>query len=404
MRSSESLVRPDGIQHSLEQVNSPAAPMIEVIVKVAERCNLVCSYCYYFFAGDQTYKTRPGRMSRQVIDGLARFLTEGATATGIPSIKLVFHGGEPLLLRKADFEYACEAFRREISPVASLSLNVQTNGVLIDEEWVDIFRRHGVSVGISLDGDQDVNDRYRVDRLGRGTHSRVVEGFRRVKAAAREEQWPEPGLLTVLDADADIEAVYRHFVEDLGATCVSTLLPDCSHDDGIPKGHSAEAYGLMLCKLFDLWTENEAVHLREVHRLLGRFQKYGNAPACSRNAVIVVQSDGSLAMDDSYVPAQSWREAAPRGSIFVDTLADWLASPPYEELAGYYGSVPSGCSDCVWRHVCGGGDLENRYSTERGFDNPSIFCEGLKLFYLHVTRYLVRHGYPVDEIFERLRA
>ncbi len=96
------------------------------------------------------------------------------------------------------------------------------------------------------------------------------------KAAAREEQWLEPGLLTVLDADADIEAIYRHFVEDLGATGVSTLLPDCSHDDGIPNGHSAEAYGRMLCKLFDLWIENEAVQMREIHRLLGRFQKYGN--------------------------------------------------------------------------------------------------------------------------------
>lgn len=181
MRSSESLARPDGIQHSLEQVNSSTAPMIEVIVKVAERCNLVCSYCYYFFAGDLTYKTRPGRMSRQVIDGLAKFLAEGATTTGIPSIKLVFHGGEPLLLRKADFEYACEAFRREVSPVTRLSLTVQTNGVLIDDEWVEIFRRHGVSVGISLDGNQDVNDRYRVDRLGRGTHSRVVEGFRQFR-------------------------------------------------------------------------------------------------------------------------------------------------------------------------------------------------------------------------------
>ncbi len=119
--------------------------------------------------------------------------------------------------------------------------------------------------------------------------------------------------------------------------------------------------------------------------------------------MIIVQSDGSLAMDDSYVPAQAWREAAPRGSIFTDTLADWLASPPYEELDRYYGSVPSGCSECAWRHVCGGGDLENRYSAERGFDNPSVFCEGLKLFYLYVTRYLVRHGYPVDEIFARLR-
>jgi uncharacterized protein len=380
--------------------------MLEVILKAAERCNLVCSYCYYFFSADQSYKSRPGRVSRAVIDQLARFLAEGAAAVDLPAIKIVFHGGEPLLLRKADFEYACERFRRDIRVTTDILLSVQTNGVLIDDEWVDIFRRWGVSVGISIDGDREVNDRHRVDRRGRGSHARIVEAIQRLKAAAQDNPWLEPGLLTVLNADADIRRIYSHFVDELGARAVSTLLPDCSHDDGIPNGRSAEDYGHILCHLFDMWIEKDEVELREVHRLLGRFQKSASQKSArmpvSRNPVVVVQSDGSLSMDDSYIPAQKWRATAAPGSVFSDTLEGWLSSAAYDELASYYRAVPTGCSDCAWRNVCGGGDLENRYSSERGFDNPSIFCEGLKIFYLHVTRYLVRNGYPVDEVFERL--
>lgn len=392
----------------IEQAGSaegePSRPVrtVEVIFKVAERCNLVCSYCYYFFSADQSYRSRPGRVSRSVIDQLANFLAEGATAMNLPGIKIVFHGGEPLLLRKADFEYACEQFRREIPPSTALILAVQTNGVLLDDEWVDIFRRWGVSVGISIDGDEELNDRHRVDRRGRGSYARIVEGLKRLNAAAAESPWLDPGLLTVMNADADIKRVYRHFVDELGARVISTLLPDCSHDDGIPNGHSAADYGHMLCDLFDMWIEKDDVELREVRRLLQRFHKFSEASTFHRNPVVIVQSDGSLSMDDSYVPAQAWRGSVPPGSIHSDTLQDWLSSAAYEELHGYYEQVPGGCSDCVWRNVCGGGDLENRYSSSRGFDNPSVFCEGLKIFYLHVSRYLVRHGYPVDELVARL--
>ena len=81
----------------------PQTRAIEIILKVSERCNLVCSYCYYFFSGDQSHSSKPGRISRDTIDRLAIFLSTGADRLGGPILKVVFHGGEPLLMRKADF-------------------------------------------------------------------------------------------------------------------------------------------------------------------------------------------------------------------------------------------------------------------------------------------------------------
>lgn len=390
----------DGPQRQPERL-----PMreLEVILKVAERCNLVCSYCYYFFSADQSYALRPARASRDVIDGIAKFLADGAAALQLPSVKIVFHGGEPLLLRKADFVYACEAFRSSLSPVTKLRLAVQTNGILIDQEWAEIFLRYDMIVGISIDGDAEINDRHRIDRRGRGSHSRIVDGLRLVQEAGASNPRFEPGLLTVLDAGNDIRRVYKHFVDELGAKDISTLLPDCSHDDGIPDGRTAEEYGLILCELFDMWTESDGVYLREIHSLLARFEKSGRGMwRGRRNPVVVIQSDGTLSMDDSYVPAQAWRDRMPKGNIYDDRLSDWLWNDAYRELDELYGSMPTGCKKCVWRNICRGGDLENRYSSDGGFDNPSVFCEGLKIFYLHVTKHLVRNGYPTDEVLSRL--
>lgn len=376
---------------------------VEVIIKVAERCNLACSYCYYFFAGDQSFATRPARMAREVVAQTARFLADGARDLALPAIKLVFHGGEPLMLRKADFEWACQQFREALDPVTRLTLSVQTNGVLIDPDWVSLFSQYNVSVGISIDGEAEIHDRHRVDHRGRGSHDRVVRGIRLVHDAAEHAPQLAPGLLTVLDAGYDVKRLYEHFTHELGAKAISTLLPDCSHDDGIPGGHSAEDYGRMLCDLFDLWIEDDSIHVREVSKVLARFARFqAGMWTGRRNPVVVIQSDGSLAMDDSYVPAQDWRDKAAKGSVFADRMSSWLWNDDYMVLDREYGRIPSACGECVWRNVCGGGDLENRYSSERGFDNPSVYCEGLKLFYLHITKYLARSGYPVDEIFERL--
>ena len=48
--------------------------------------------------------------------------------------------------------------------------------------------------------------------------------------------------------------------------------------------------------------------------------------------------------------------------------------------------------------MCRGGDIENRFSTRNGFDNPSIYCDAYKVMYQHVCDELVRNGFPAEVI------
>src|SRR3546814_19948608 len=81
-------------------------------------------------------------------------MAQGCRELRIPHAKLAFHGGEPAMIGADTFSKACQTLRDIIEPAATLSLAIQTNGVLLDERWTDKFIEHAVGVGISIDGPQ----------------------------------------------------------------------------------------------------------------------------------------------------------------------------------------------------------------------------------------------------------
>ena len=56
--------------------------------------------------------------------------------------------------------------------------SLQTNGLLVDENWCRFFQENHFLIGLSLDGPEHIHDRYRRDRNGQGTFSRVIHAMR----------------------------------------------------------------------------------------------------------------------------------------------------------------------------------------------------------------------------------
>ncbi|MFH0870907.1 MAG: radical SAM protein [bacterium] len=135
-----------------------------VVWNMTSRCNLSCLHCY----ADATTRADPQELTtqeaRSIIDDLARF--------GVPV--LLFSGGEPLL--RADlFEVGHYASSLGIRAVIS------TNGTLIDGQAARRIKEAGFSyVGVSLDGLEETNDRFRGYR---GAFQEALSGIR----ACRQE-------------------------------------------------------------------------------------------------------------------------------------------------------------------------------------------------------------------------
>jgi len=375
---------------------------LEVIVKLTERCNLACSYCYYFFGGDESYRHRPPLMSAEIAEEAAKFLAQGVSAMGIPSVKLVFHGGEPLLQKPAAFDAICQSFRRHLEGLAQVRMFVQTNGTILSNNWMDVFVRHQVNVCVSMDGDRAVHDEYRYDKKGRGSFDKIESNLKVLQMRSLES--PEhlclsPSVLLVLRAGVDYRRVFSYLVDDLGIEDVNVLLPDCSHDEGIPDGRAASEYGEILCTLYEAWAERPHVRFREVAELFRHFEVRGwHRPTSARNPVLIIQSDGDLTIDDSFMPARRWRSSMPTSNISDISLQDWFSHPIFQQIETAVDAIPQGCAECEWQKVCRGGALENRFSSEREFDNPSIYCDALKAFYSTAVRHLVKSGYPAEHV------
>jgi len=143
----------------------------EFIIKISSRCNINCSYCYMYNLGDSTALLQPKTISIELVHILARKLQIYKVKYGLPLLRIALHGGEPLLAGKLKFSTYCEDLFAALGE--GFELYVQTNGILIDHEWVDIFSKYKIVVGLSLDGPQEIHDKYRKTHGGAGTFAKT---------------------------------------------------------------------------------------------------------------------------------------------------------------------------------------------------------------------------------------
>jgi len=93
------------------------------------------------------------------------------------SLTIVWHAGEPLVLPPSYYEEAFDTVNRALEVGCEVTHSIQTNGTLIADAWCDLFKRHRVRVGVSVDGPRELHDRHRLTRDGKGTHHQVIAGM-----------------------------------------------------------------------------------------------------------------------------------------------------------------------------------------------------------------------------------
>jgi uncharacterized protein len=367
-----------------------------VILKTAERCNLACSYCYFFFGGDESYKTHSPIISQKTIHDISIFLQKGVDELKIKKVNLYFHGGEPLLQKKKHFDEMCNIFKKNIS--CELLLGVQTNGVLVDEEWLTLFKKHKVGVGVSIDGPKEINDIYRVDHKGRGSYDRIKNGLDLLKKNLNDRV----AVLCVMNSKTSGKDSYYHLVYELGLTHMDFLFPDNHYENS--NFETNEAIGTYICDVFDAWVHdnNDKIHIRFfsslISRLLGRSSYYINfGPFQEKVGAISISSDGHLGPDDT-LKATSFDLAQADKTIYDLSLRDFLKEPIFGYLRRAKTNLPSLCKGCIWSKICCGGEPVNRYKNETIFDNPSVYCSSLKRIYEKVSSHLLKNGLDVTKL------
>ena len=378
---------------------------IEAVVKITERCNINCTYCYMFNKGNDDYKGHPPYMSLETMRAISHYLRDGAVELGAKEVTIIIHGGEPLMAGRDFIDAMCSQLKSDIGTVASVRLAMQSNAMLIDQKWISLFARHEIGVGISIDGPKPINDAARVDHHGRGTYDGTLRGLRLMQRAAAVDLVAPPGVLCVIDGRRSGKEIYRHFVDDLRVTSMNFLLPMESHDTfGTELLPGYERY---LCEIFDEWIadDNPAIRVRILEQALAYFSGSSGDPMRYRKrkpdetCLVTIASNGDVGPDDELKPIRFGQGTT---NVANSTLASFWSSELMTFISAAYKSLPGKCRECCWQNYCCGGaqhgSMINRYSAVKAFDNPSILCEPLQGFYARVASYLIGQGLSKERV------
>ena len=352
-----------------------------VLLKVASRCNIDCSYCYVYHMGDLGWLHQPKRMSPQTCVAVGNALNELAFGSGY-QFAVVLHGGEPLLLGKDGLEFVLSTLRRSLPDTCAIS--IQTNGTLINTEILDLCENNNVTISVSLDGPRHIHDRNRVGFDTHGTFDRVMEGLHRLRSYPAGHHLFS-GLLAVIDPSSDPTELYSFFKE-LSPPSLDFIYRDGNHSR-LPHGKtspSSTEYGQWMVRLFEAYV-NDATPIRI--RILDDLVKLVLGGAGTKEGVgltdykmLVIDTDGSITKNDtlksSFDGADRFNEP---WSVHTHRLRDFIESSDFlESVAMQRPSNPT-CLACPELNVCGGGMILHRWSDENGYDNASVYCADQQL-------------------------
>lgn len=403
-------------QHGVWPMPRPQAEQwrrLEVVFKVAEVCNLNCSYCYFFNGGDKSFEEHPNFMSNSTVAEAIEFLARTARESDVRELQIDFHGGEPLMLQKHKFDEMCTMLREGLGFVPTFQLAVQTNGTLITDEWIEVLGRHNVAIGLSMDGDKENHDRRRVDHKGRGSYDDSVRGLRLVQAAFKDGRLKnDVAVACVMSEMHDPVAVIRHLVDELNVYTFNLILPNYSHDDIDPS--VVEWASKFMLGAFEEWIrrKDKRIHIRFIDRLLsslvgGRASVERRDLIARSDAAFTISSNGELGGSDEERGAVPYAFGTGHFATGEHTLTDFYETEVIRRYLRSQRTRCATCEACVWSDVCRAGDgfgsATERHAARNGFDNVSVYCEAYKAVLVRMTRYALEHGVPFEKIEEVLR-
>jgi uncharacterized protein len=369
-----------------------------LLVKVASRCNINCTYCYVYNMGDDGWQDMPALISRETITALANSIKEFVTQQREP-FATVLLGGEPLMIGTRRLEFLLAALRKSLP--ARYPISMQTNGMLLTRDVADLCSRYKVSVSVSLDGPKPVSDRFRLGKRGESTHESVVSGIA-VLRSHPDSEFLYAGLLSVIDPASDPTTVYAYF-KALGAPSIDFLYRDGNHSN-MPYGKESfdsVEYGDWLGRLLDIYLADPSPpRVRFIDDIIklslgGRGAKEGLGDV--EYGIAIVETDGTISKNDtlksSFNGADKFSEA---WSVKASNLADVFRSDEFKQYHDLQRPTSHTCKACPYLRVCGGGMPLHRWKIGAEYDNPSVYCNDQKALISKVVSRLQSEGLRID--------
>lgn len=341
-----------------------------IIKCVDTACNLRCDYCFYRYI-DQGIKPT-SMMSDDILEKIVIELLN----LNQDKCTFLWHGGEPLLSGINFFKKVIKFQRKHGHRNVVIKNNIQTNGTLINEEFVKFFKKNNFKVGISLDGPEHIHDYYRKDARGYGSFDKIVKNIR----LCQKEGISISVVAAVTDYSVKFpDEIYNFFlsfgIKRFALNPVFELNKEGSICNFSVKDKN---FAKFLEKIFNLWIRDDdpEINIRQLTEpflgiLGGKSSACIYSGECSR--FLDIYPNGDVKQCHSFIG-----ESACLGNILEKSFSEIIDGNSYHKFSQRVQIFSQECLECRWFSICHGGCADYRNLKGTKEDSKYIYCGSRK--------------------------
>lgn len=352
------------------------------VVQPTTFCNINCSYCYL---PDRAVKKRLAPETfRQALWQLKKDQLIGKEFT------VVWHAGEPLATGIPQFKELLEV-AEEFKQTERVNVrhSIQTNGILINQEWCDIFKKYNVQIGISVDGPEFIHDTYRLTRSGKGTFNLVMKGVNFLK----ENAIPYHGIAVITEKSLDYpQEIFNFFLEN-GFYNMGLNIEEIEgqHSESSLENPELERkFQTFWQTVYNLYLDSDQkMKVREFDHVLKSIFRHPQisdirkvepkSHQISPFAIITMDTEGNFS---TFSPELLGQNSAQFNNFIFGNVnnGSFLKAGKLETFRTVKHDIQSGvkkCRDsCEYFYLCGGGAPSNKYYENNSFDSTTtLYCK-----------------------------
>lgn len=376
--------------------------MVNFMIKPTSfQCNAACKYCFYLEKKEFMINDEQKKVKVMDIELAKRFIEKRVVEEKTKDIFFTWQGGEPLLAG-LDFYKNVVKYQKELARLFGKNIHnaVQTNGMLITEQWAKFFKKNEFLIGISIDGDQELHNIYRRTPANRGTYKEVTRGIRFL-----EEYKVEYNTLTVVNNfNVKYPMEVYNFLKSIGSRFIQFIpvIETVDMDENYkpawidnkdfiakPTDFSVDPleYAKFMNTIFDEWIKKDfnSVSIRMFDSLLSRFSGHEQTlcvfkESCGGNNV-ALENDGTLYQCDHFVYPEDRFKIGNFQKMSLTEIQDKTSV-----LSNLKKDISSKCKSCKWLEICHGGCPKHRFvNINDSQERVSYFCEAYQNIFEHIT-------------------
>lgn len=364
---------------------------VTIIYNVTNECNLSCIYCFegqFCKSNIDAVKTINQKFSASIpkmLNVIKGTIEWNGTAE---NLRILLHGGEPLLI-------SANRYRCFFEEVEALGIHpyymLQTNGSLLTEAHVDLFKKYHVKIGVSIDGYAELHDLQRKTKDGKGTFTYAWKAIEKLRMNGLD-----PGGMSTITSNTikNPGKFYSFFANNKLDLQFNPIFAASTESEESSIYITPKEYADFCCQIFDLWI-NDQENMTDVNNftaiMSAFFDSNHHIPMCTFNQNCF---DGFIVMDTDGELYHCHRTAGDTSLSFgnIETTSVETFMQNGEFMSQRWNILKSGsCGKCDNSSMCYGGCPYNAYLYKGSFFDTDYFCRAYSAVSRHIYQFLLQH-------------